>query len=343
MPGEKLSRGSEGREALPEVDDFGPVDEQDDGFGDDANGRRRRRRRGGRGRGRGARSDEQPLADVPSTGEDEPIASEHADEVPTLPQHSGFGSVWDSQIGVPSGGERQRVAADASFDEEVEDEPEVPEYLLSEKRQGGRRRGGRNRTGGRGGGYRTALDRERFGSGSGSGYARSFGRGRGTGTGAPRASLHAMEPIEQTPAGDPWSEVPPEVQELLMAEMARREGGGKPAAPAREDAEAKPASGSRKRTTSRAASADSAAEETTAKAKPASGGTRKRTTAKAATAESAAEETTAEAKPARRTTRKRTTAKAATAESAAEETTAEAKPARRTTRKRTTAKAAEEA
>ena len=26
----------------------------------------------------------------------------HPDEVPTLPQHSGFGSVWDSQLGVPA-------------------------------------------------------------------------------------------------------------------------------------------------------------------------------------------------------------------------------------------------
>jgi hypothetical protein len=57
-----------------------------------------------------------------------------------------------------------------------------------------------------------------------------------------------MEPIEQTPGGDPWSEVPPEVQELLRAELARREGSGRTASsPA--DAEAKPKRTSRKRTT----------------------------------------------------------------------------------------------
>ena len=38
-----------------------------------------------------------------------------------------------------------------------------------------------------------------------------------------RASAQSMEPIEQTPGGDPWSEVPPEVQEMLRAEMARRQ------------------------------------------------------------------------------------------------------------------------
>ena len=86
-----------------------------------------------------------------------------------------------------------------------------------------------------------------------------------------------MEPIEQTPGGDPWSEVPPEVQELLMAEMARRDTNDKPksadkpkqvaeaeaAAPA-EDAEApaeeKPKKRTtRKRTTKQAAEAEAAA------------------------------------------------------------------------------------
>jgi hypothetical protein len=70
-----------------------------------------------------------------------------------------------------------------------------------------------------------------------------------------------MEPIEQTPGGDPWSEVPPEVQALLMAEMARREGSA-PAeaeaeAPAEEAAEEQPKKRTtRKRTTKKAAEAE---------------------------------------------------------------------------------------
>jgi len=58
-----------------------------------------------------------------------------------------------------------------------------------------------------------------------------------------------MEPIEQTPGGDPWSEVPPEVQALLKAEMARREGSS-PKAEAEAPAEGPaPKKTTRKRTT----------------------------------------------------------------------------------------------
>ena len=128
----------------------------------------------------------------------------------------------------------------------------MPEYLLAEKKKG-RRRGGR---GGRGGsGYRSALDRERYGiSGGGS----RSGRGKGRGASTPKVSAHAMEPIEQTPGGDPWSEVPPEVQELLMAEMARRDATTTPAeAPAAEEKPKKRTT--RKRTTKKAAEAEAEA------------------------------------------------------------------------------------
>ena len=74
-----------------------------------------------------------PLDEVALGGE--PLGSSFADEVPTLPQHSGFGSVWDSQIGVSP-----RAASGSADVEGLEDEPEVPEYLLAEKRQQGRRR-----------------------------------------------------------------------------------------------------------------------------------------------------------------------------------------------------------
>jgi hypothetical protein len=276
LPGERLSRGAEDTVAPAGTEpgtDFG-----DDDQGEDASGRRRRRRRGGRGRGRGTRSgEEQPLSDdevaVAEGTAEQP--GDHPDEVPTLPQHSGFGSVWDSQIGVaPDRGRGPTV--DTPQDEDLEDEPEVPEYLLAEKRQG-RQRGGRGRSGGRSGGYRSAIDRERYGTSSSSSFSRS-GRGRASSGQAPRASVHAMEPIEQTPGGDPWSEVPPEVQELLRAELARREGSGRTAS-SPDEAEAKPQRTSRKRTT-KADTAEAVADEASsdeAEAKP-KRTSRKRTT-----------------------------------------------------------------
>jgi len=231
MPGEKLSRGPEATEvpAPVEVEEPTAVEspESTDEQPSEDGARRRRRRRGGRGRGRGGRTgestDEQPNAQAAEQPEKEAAAA-HPDEVPTLPQHSGFGSVWDSQIGTPADSTPAASADAAAEDEDFDDEPEVPEYLQAEKKQG-RRRGGRDgRSGRSGGGYRSALDRERFGaSGGGSNYSRSSSRSKSRPASAPRASAQSMEPIEQTPGGDPWSEVPPEVQELLKAEMARRD------------------------------------------------------------------------------------------------------------------------
>jgi hypothetical protein len=240
LPGEKLSRGA----AMPaSVAPAEPEDEPEDetqGAIEEPQeeGRRRRRRRGGRGRGRGGRGTEVGEATDASVDELEADLPEFPDEVAPLPQHAGFGSVWDSQIGVAPD---RRPAAPAPsravpFDDEdldTELEPEVPEYLLTERRQQDRRRGGR---GARGGGYRSALDRERFGTGTRPGFQRGPGRpSKGMRPSGPaRPSAHSMEPIEQTPGGDPWSEVPPEVQELLRAELARRGGsasaGPKPAA-----------------------------------------------------------------------------------------------------------------
>jgi hypothetical protein len=208
---------------------------------------------------------------VTPVGEDDEVTEDvgHPDEVPTLPQHSGFGSVWDSQIGVRSASTSRSVDPAVDDDEEFDEEPEVPEYLAAEKRQAQGRGGRGGRSGGRGGrsggGYRSALDRERFGSASGSSsragtYSRNAGRGRSDRSHSPvRASAHAMDPIEQTPGGDPWSEVPPEVQALLKAEMARRESvAGKPATEAEAPTEDKPVRAPRKRSTK--ASASTAAE-----------------------------------------------------------------------------------
>jgi len=206
LPGERLSKVAPGDEELQERDtgerDTGEQDrgEQDVAQGQapgtsaaegdmetDADGRRRRRRRGGRGRGRGRREEGQPAAETQGTDLEHPVMIQRAavpdladvsemsdddeeflDEVPVaIPQHSTFGSVWDTQLGVPSA---PMTATPLTEDEEDLDEPEIPEYLLAERRQqqqrnrGGRGGGGGLNRGGRGGGaYRTALDRERFG------------------------------------------------------------------------------------------------------------------------------------------------------------------------------------
>ncbi len=175
LPGERLSRGPVQIVTPTDIDVDLDVAADADSAGAEPQaeeGRRRRRRRGGRGRGRGGRGAEAgPAGEIEDSAgatpdELEADIPEFADEVPPLPQHSGFGSVWDSQIGVAP--ERRPAAPasprgeDAVDDLEPEGEPEVPEYLLAEKRQQDRRRDGR---GGRGGGYRSAIDRERYGSG----------------------------------------------------------------------------------------------------------------------------------------------------------------------------------
>ena len=107
------------------------------------------------------------------------------EEVAPLPQHSTFGSVWESQIGVAS----PPVGAGPVDDQDAyDDEPEIPEYLLAERRQQGRNRGGSNqRPGNRGApggrnapsaGYRSAVDRERYGR-AGAPSTGTFGGGTG--------------------------------------------------------------------------------------------------------------------------------------------------------------------
>jgi uncharacterized LabA/DUF88 family protein len=361
LPGEKLSRGASADEAPAEVPAEGETTERSESETAGEEGRRRRRRRGGRGRGRGGRGETAPETDDVDEGAPEPASQ--PDEVPTLPQHAGFGSVWDSQIGVPADTAPTASADRETFDDDDFDgEPEVPEYLLAEKK--GRRRGGRARGGRSGGGYRSAIERERYGGGGGTSYSRG-GRGRaGRSSGQPRASAQAMEPIEQTPGGDPWSEVPPEVQELLRAEMARRGGAGEaPESEATTSADEAPEEQPRKKTTRRrttkkstadAAEADAAVEVTDEPAaaetdapeeQPKKKTTRRRTTKQSPDESAAAAE--AEEKP-KQTTRRRSTKKATdTAETEADEAkaddaAAEEQPKKKTTRKRTTKKAAAE-
>jgi uncharacterized LabA/DUF88 family protein len=271
LPGEKLSRVAAAPEdeidELPEpvevgadaVETLTPVAVGDTGDTNGAEpeteeGRRRRRRRGGRGRGRG-RGDQVAPAAAGAPGD--PVLPEEDEDVdyepPRMPQHSTFGSVWDSQLGVPSAPAAAAGATPGAptGDEEFDDEPEIPEYLLAERRQRGRgNRGPNPRGGGRGGragAYQAAVQRERYGRGGapGGGFSgprrddRPFGRPN---QGTPQSQPHRPAPFSASPpaatggnvanggGSDPWSEVPPEIEAMLRAELARK--GGAPAAPA---------------------------------------------------------------------------------------------------------------
>jgi uncharacterized LabA/DUF88 family protein len=320
LPGERLARGAD---AAAEETEGDAEDGLEGGDGLTEDGRRRRRRRGGRGRGRGKHTDEAgtPLepAAAAAGGEDEEEFDEP--QPANLPHHT-FGSVWDSQIGVPSSGSPavDSLTGEVPTDDDL-DEPEVPEYLLAERRQRGARPGGgtgarpaRGRSS-----YQAALDRERFGSrgaqqptfgGTGTGTGtrstgtRSTGGGRDRGRGSRPTAQGSGRPTraprmddrprydEARSSAEPWSEVPPELEEMLRAELARKA----PAAPMSEmpspiasfgaeahaaaPTEAKPA---RRTRTAKANTVEaSSAEEPTAAAAPAKA-TRARTTPAAAT------------------------------------------------------------
>jgi len=266
LPGERLSRAPEdGEDAEELTGDVAAVASSANGsepaqdgdvIGED--GRRRRRRRGGRGRGRGR----QPGEGAPIG--DEPVAAQSGEEdeefedvaTPTQLPHHTFGSVWDSQLGVPSSAlpSSPMTTSLGGEDEDDLDEPEVPEYLLAERRQRGQSqgRGGVRSPRGRSA-YQAALDRERYGRsappqpsyGSGGGGGgnrpdRSRDRNRG---GRPQPSRPSNRPprVEDRPmpsearsSSEPWSEVPPELEQMLRAEMARKQPAGSGAAPSSE-------------------------------------------------------------------------------------------------------------
>jgi uncharacterized LabA/DUF88 family protein len=366
LPGEKLSRVAatavpgaleDEDEAELDVGDDVLVTADADGGDDratDGEGRRRRRRRGGRGRGRGrGRGDEAPeVAGLPAGAIDE--AEDEIDEPediaapPRAPRATAFGSFWDSQLGVPSAARGPVGPVSPVGEEEDFDEPEIPEYLIAEQRRGRQGQGqGQGRGGGRGGrggrsAYTAAIERERFGRGGGSGGINRYpdvsgrtpaprGGGGGRDTGYVRRDRpdRAVRPDRppRTSGGDPWSEVPPELEEMLRAQLAQS-GKSRPATPARrpEVDEAAPLS---------VASTETAAE-TPAKRRTA---TRRPTRAASATAGAAPVESTeagdvgstGDAAPKRRTTRR--TSPAAASDAAGTEGTAEAAPKRRTTRR----------
>jgi uncharacterized LabA/DUF88 family protein len=210
LPGEKLSRvaaSDEGEEAGAEAQEPEVGEEQ-------AQGGRRRRRRGGRGRGHRNRA-------LEPTGE-EGEGEEGEPGLPPVVAANQFGSVWDSQIGMA--GRPERLSPVGPADEDDYAEPEIPEYLLAE-----RRRSGRGRQGGRGArsAYASAVERERFG--------RSFGRSsepvRQPQPQRRREERPQRQPQPQQRRGgqrpgresdEPWSEVPPELEELLRAQLSAK-------------------------------------------------------------------------------------------------------------------------
>jgi uncharacterized LabA/DUF88 family protein len=257
LPGEKLSKAALAAAAAAAAPvapgDAGEVDEADvesggavaafagGGGGEaegDADGRRRRRRRGGRGRGRGRGRGEGAEAGVEELSG---VEDDEVFEAPRAPRTTPFGSVWDSQLGVPSAvtggvaGSLPPIGDDEDFEE-----PEIPEYLIAERRnrgQGGRGRGAGGRGGARGGrsAYAAAIERERYGRGGGGGginrYPDVSGRDR------PRERTRDERPPRQPASsggaprgGEEWSEVPPELEAMLRAQL----GGGGARRPAEE-------------------------------------------------------------------------------------------------------------
>jgi hypothetical protein len=148
-------------------------------------------------------------------------------------------------------------------DDEDFDEPEIPEYLIAEQRRGRQQAGGRGGQGGRGGprggrsAYTSAIERERYGRGGGGGinrYPDVSGRDRdrqpdrpqpSRSGGRPDAGFGRQERFDRPAprSGDPWSEVPPELEEMLRAQLAQSPKGRRPvteAVPTRVEAEAGP-------------------------------------------------------------------------------------------------------
>ena len=372
LPGERLSKSLVG--GLTEADLAGAelftLDEEDQeiiregpaevgdaaSFGEDGDAPRRRRRRGGRGRGRGrgraegpegtegeaeparrpAASSRPPAASRPAAASRPVVRDEDEEEELPAPRPRSatpFGSVWDSQLGTstPTPGNLTPLS-----DEEFDDEPEIPEYLIAERNRG---RGGRGRGGARGGraAYQSAIARERFGRGGSTGGINRYPdvserTSRGPSGPAPRRDDRPPRDdrgaAAQAPrSGGEWSEVPPEVEELLRSQLAQREPTAADLAPAPVDAvgEAAGAAPAKRTRKTKAATTKAATDEAP---KP-----RRRTTKAAAAATPAAAAEVAEAAPATRTRKTKATTTATDAAAAEGAATDEApKPRRRTTK-----------
>lgn len=161
---------------------------------------------------------------------------------PRAPRSTPFGSVWGRQPGTPAVRPAAGLAPLPDDDEDLE-EPAIPEYLLTEQRrgQGGRGQGGGGGRGGRGGGvrsaYAAAIERERYGGGRGGGTSRftePARGGRSGGGGGAQGGRGGQQPsrgprperqdrVDRAPrtGGAEWSEVPPELEQMLRAQMQR--------------------------------------------------------------------------------------------------------------------------
>ena len=295
---------------------------------------------------------------------------------PRAPRSTPFGSVWDTQLGAPA---RPAASGPAPITDEDEDldEPEIPEYLLAERRQANRAGANRGRGGGRNSAYAAAIERERYGGGRGSSGgsginrygetrgAPSQGRSGGGGGGGNRggqggrgggrndrpAERYDRAPRQAAPSGssEPWSEVPPELEELLRAQMAK----SRPAAPAAsgrvDEAPAQTAAPARRSSTRgrSSAKADTAPEAVADAAEaPAETAPKRRTTRSKAPAAAASEATDAVASdateapaPKRRTTRAKAAPAAEATDAVASDATEAPAPKRRTTRAKAPAEA----
>jgi uncharacterized LabA/DUF88 family protein len=366
LPGEKLSKAAQARLDAAAATAAGPETEEIAGEGSglaeehlerEAEGPRRRRRRGGRGRGRGrghgegAQLEGAPTGAGPIEAEVEEEGAELVASTPRPPRPGAFGSIWDSQIGQT----RAPSAESTPFDLE-EEEPAIPEYLIAEQRRGSAGRAGRpGGRGGRGGGYSAAVERERYGRGGGgiNRYPDVSGRGGG---GAGRGgrdtrrderAAPAGRPERDRPAGgradEPWSEVPPELEAMLRAQLARRtdERPAGPAssvetaaeAPARETAPAAPKARATSRRKATPATEPAAAPAGVGETEPAAPKVRATARRKATAAQPTVGEVPASTAPARRRTAARS--KASTSAEGAEPAPETAAPKRRTaTRKK---------
>ncbi len=252
LPGEKLSKAVPAPAAIPmpvaedaedheEAEDLVTGDPAVDG---EEEPRRRRRRRGGRGRGRGRAHEGVATADgTPGELSDDQDDEDSEEDVADLPPariaarapakrpvHT-FGSVWDSQLGTPA----PSSGPGPILDDEDLDEPPIPEYLIAERRQGGGRggpSGGRGGAGAARGSYAAAMERERYGGGRSGGPSRSSGpsrfsepspRGGNREPDRSRGDRPMVRPAARIGNPDePWSEVPPEIEAMLRAQIGSR-------------------------------------------------------------------------------------------------------------------------
>jgi uncharacterized LabA/DUF88 family protein len=240
LPGEKLSRAAGAAEGEPLDEELldetaAEVIEAADGEIAESEGAEgtghRRRRRGGRGRGHGRGQGLGDAAEGDAAEGEEGEGQEGEAAVAPAARPNQFGSVWDSQIGMAGRPERLTPVAP---DEDDYAEPEIPEYLLAERRRSSGGRGGRNQGGGGRGvrsAYASAVERERYGRSAAPRYSepvrqaqpprrrddrpvRQPGPQQHRGGGMPRSTGRD--------SAEPWSEVPPELEELLRAQLSTK-------------------------------------------------------------------------------------------------------------------------